>query len=106
MGAFHNWLHPCGKSGNNAPVQTYRLEAGSCRLQKTAVWDGKNLANLLTKQFGHLQKGPSGPVEPSTIAHIGKKMPVVAFYEGEPGIFGVYTDEFATNAQVIISELV
>ena len=67
--------------------------------KKTAVWDGKNLANLLTEQFGHLQKGPSGPVEPSTTAQIWKKMPVVAFYEGVPGIFGVYTNEFAANAQ-------
>jgi len=67
--------------------------------KKTAVWDGKNLANLLTEQFGHLQKGPSGSIEPGTAAQIWEKMPVIAFYKGIPGIFGVYTDEFAANTQ-------
>ncbi len=41
-------------------------------------------------QLRHLQKCPPGPIEPGTAAELWKKVPVVTFYKGIPGIFRIY----------------
>ncbi len=50
-------------------------------------------------QLRHLQKCPPGPIEPGTAAELWKKVPVVTFYKGIPGIFRIYPNQLAADGR-------
>ncbi len=63
----------------------------------------KGMDQFLPEQLRHLQKRPSGPVEPGTAEESGKEVAVFTFYKRIPGIFRIHSNQLAADAKIMIS---